>query len=358
MATTLEHDFTIEGKKGHLQCPFSKSAATDGNVPEVEHQEGIPDGTPHKSADPICAAMYEETASQMAAAAVAAAAANAAASSKCPIRYMDQHSPEEIAHYVETHKHELPRSHEVCLRRYQRNEDEIRKLDSKYGDLVSMIEGLSHIHQPMLPESQQPHQRSEVDKASNERVESWAKDVSATTDPEEKEEPALEVEDRESHFDRPLKEVRVGESPSRPWGISVPVYEPFSHDDHQPMSPPPAPVRMTSPVRRAHTPPKPSGGKCPFDHTKLSAFPSLDPPVKHEASQSPRAQPMPRESPFEQAHEQSPTTPVQQPQPAFVNPDLTKGGSGAPQMIFTGPVFIGYPMEQAIQFMNQYRGNQ
>jgi hypothetical protein len=36
---------------------------------------------------------------------------------------------------------------------------------------------------------------------------------------------------------------------------------------------------------------------------------------------------------------------------------MTKA-SGAAQMIFTGPVFIGYPMEQAIQFMNQYRGNQ
>jgi hypothetical protein len=39
-------------------------------------------------------------------------------------------------------------------------------------------------------------------------------------------------------------------------------------------------------------------------------------------------------------------------QPAFINPDVAKLGSGAgPQMVFTGPVFIGYPMEQAIQFM-------
>jgi hypothetical protein len=29
-----------------------------------------------------------------------------------------------------------------------------------------------------------------------------------------------------------------------------------------------------------------------------------------------------------------------------------------PQMIFTGPVFIGYPMEQAITFMQQYKGTQ
>jgi hypothetical protein len=25
-------------------------------------------------------------------------------------------------------------------------------------------------------------------------------------------------------------------------------------------------------------------------------------------------------------------------------------------MIFTGPVFIGYPMEQALDFMQQYKG--
>jgi hypothetical protein len=27
-----------------------------------------------------------------------------------------------------------------------------------------------------------------------------------------------------------------------------------------------------------------------------------------------------------------------------------------PQMIFTGPVFIGYPMDQAMAFMQQFRG--
>ncbi|KAI9166971.1 hypothetical protein HJFPF1_03087 [Paramyrothecium foliicola] len=355
MATTLEHDFTIEGRKGNLQCPFSKmAAASDGDAPEVTHHDGVPDGTPHHSSDPICAAMYEEATSQT------AAAANGASSSKCPIRYMDQHSAEEIAHYVETHKHELPRSHEVCLRRYQRNEDEIRKLDSKYGNLVSMIEGLTHIHQPMLPEAEaeEPQQRSDVEKASNERVESWAKDVSATTDPEEPENTVPADDDRQSHFDRPLKEVRVGESPSRPWGISVPVYEQFGHEDHQPMSPPPAPVRMTSPVRSMRAPIK-SGGKCPFDHTKLSAMPNLEPHSKLEPSHSPHpSRPPPHEDGFPTTHEKPPPSAAQNVQPAFINPELPKATGGPPQMIFTGPVFIGYPMEQAIQFMNQYRASQ
>ena len=54
----------------------------------------------------------------------------------CPIRFLDQHSPEEVATYFEKHKHELPRSHEVCVRRYQKNEEQIRKLDAKYGSPV------------------------------------------------------------------------------------------------------------------------------------------------------------------------------------------------------------------------------
>jgi hypothetical protein len=385
MATTLEHDFTIEGKKGNLQCPFSKPAtATDGDAPEVPgtHDDELVDETRHHSSDPICAAMYEEATSHP-----APTTANGAASSKCPIRYLDQHSAEEIAHYVETHKHELPRSHEVCVRRYQRNEDQIRKLDSKYGNLVSMIEGLTHIHQSMLPEDQKEptlQEQSEVDKASNERVQSWAKDVSATTDPEEDQGSAPADDDRQSHFDRPLKEVRVGESPSRPWGISVPVYEPLDYEHQRPMSPPPAPVRMTSPVRSpvrsTHSPAKPSRGKCPFDHTKLSAFPSLDPVSKPEASHFEHPNPAmnhhhvepdepnePDEPDAPKVSEQPHPSSAPNPQPAFINPDVTKAAAGAanaappaagyPQMVFTGPVFIGYPMEQALEFMKQYQGN-
>lgn len=47
-------------------------------------------------------------------------------------------------------------------------------------------------------------------------------------------------EARKSHFDRPLKEIRVGESPSRPWGISVPFAEnaqPFAEVDSEEMKP-------------------------------------------------------------------------------------------------------------------------
>ncbi|KEY67637.1 hypothetical protein S7711_07835 [Stachybotrys chartarum IBT 7711] len=355
MSTALEQDFTVQGKRGCLECPFSKAASEkspDADVADpAEPRDHHLEGTPHKLNDPICAAMYEETPSQV------AANASAAAGNKCPIRYMDTHSPEEIAHYVKTHTHELPRSHEVCVRRYQRNEEEIRKLDSKYGNLVNMIEGLGHIHQSMLPESEEPHEASAVDRASNERVENWAQTVSAPTSPEEHDAAVSVDGDRQSHFDRPLKEVRVGESPSRPWGISVPVYEETGQEAEQPLSPPPAPVRMTSPVRSTGSPSK-APQKCPFDHTRLTAFPKLDPSHQKPEVGPPPAIRAPQDDPFVSKAEATPASQPAQSQPAFVNSDMTKPTGSTPQMLFTGPVFIGYPIDQAIQFMNQYRGNQ
>jgi hypothetical protein len=353
MSTALEQDFTIEGIKGHLGCPFSvrapvSEAQDESGIPEG-HEVDVPDPTPHQSSDPICAAMFEETTSQPAPSAGVTA-------SKCPIRYLDQHSPEEIAHYVETHKHELPRSHEVCLRRYNRNEEQIKKLDAKYGSLVSMIQGLSELHQPMLPLPELQRQ-NEVDRSSNMRVESWAQDVSLTATDRPDSENGEELEDpdldRQSHFDRPLKEVRVGESPSRPWGISVPVYEPvYLDDDERPVSPPPAPVMMPESVQDIQSPVR-TERKCPFDHTKLGhamngkatssiknmtkAY-DIPPPVHNEPPPTPKPAANPEQAAFINLPEVSQTKP-----------------QGGPQMLFTGPVFIGYPIEQAIQFMQHFQ---
>ncbi|CAI4216558.1 unnamed protein product [Parascedosporium putredinis] len=170
----LEQDFTVEGKKGSLACPFSapdKQDADGADEDEGAAARDLPDLTPHQSTDPICAAMFEEATSQPANSAV----------NKCPIRFLDKHSPEEIAHYVKTYKHELPRSHAICVERYQRNEDQVRKLDAKYGNMVSMIEGLGQLHKPMLPVSEE-RDGDEVDvDASNQRVENWAQEVSANT---------------------------------------------------------------------------------------------------------------------------------------------------------------------------------
>ena len=373
LSTVLEQDFTVEGRKGSLECPFSKKKEGDGKGGNQGPQpnghaingDGAPDDTtPHHSADPICAAMYEESMS---------APARSTSATKCPIRFLDRHSPEEIANYVEKHKHEIPRSHEVCVRRYQRSQDQIRKLDAKYGNLSNMIQGLSQLHKPMLPVSMP----GEGDQASNERVETWANGVSASdeiADPARSEEPPLSTSsgalERESHFDRPLKEVRVGESPSRPWGISVPVHPMPTLSDHpRRASSPAAPVRIPSPSQPAT--PQPGGAaaprKCPFDHTKLAfASPFRKP---GEPSGSAAGDPLPgrdprTERPFTPVKNRDPPTTM----PTFVNPppppsepkDDPKDDkpSTNPQMVFniTGPVFIGYPMDQAMHFMQNFQG--
>ncbi|KAI1143452.1 hypothetical protein F5Y05DRAFT_368629 [Hypoxylon sp. FL0543] len=347
LSTILEQDFTVEGKKSHLNCPFSQPANTTEE--QKDGAQNHPRGTaPHDSQDPICAAMYDDPASQPAA-------------SKCPIRYMDQHSPEEIAQYLETHKHELPRSHEVCVRRYQKNEEHIRKLDAKYGNLASMVEGLSRIHQPMLPE-QDTRPQSDVEKTSNERVESWAHTISATVS-DELERTALENDeeglDRQSHFDRPLKEVRVGESPSRPWGISVPVYASPGGDGIDRPESPPAPVRIPSSLSPQGTPAK-KAGKCPFDHTKLTELMNDSSPVKREDKTSARMADIPTSSRTSIPAHEPPLATGNPSQPTFINPaEMDRGKQdNRPQMLFTGPVFIGYPIEDAIRFMQSFQGQQ
>ncbi|KUJ22730.1 uncharacterized protein LY89DRAFT_575450 [Mollisia scopiformis] len=357
LSTVLEQDFTVQGKKSSLLCPYARTH--DNNKPHMENQASqgsvtlnsdgpltpadLQDRTPHQSSDPICAAMYAETMASPPPSATGSAA-------KCPIRYLDQHSPEEVARYFETHKHEIPRSHEVCVKRYQRNEEDIRKLDAKYGNLVSMIQGLGQKHQPMLP-SNEEDEALEVERGSNERVENWANAVSADGVGVEDEPLVQNEEDRESRFDRPLKEIRVGESPSRPWGISVPILEP--PDGQRPVSPPPAPISDE------HIP-KPAG-KCPFGHEQQKEVQEeQEQPQERPAGKCPfphaeKTREVPREQPNTTYQ---PASTMYHDQPAFIQPPEIPKGNGIPQMIFTGPVFIGYPMDQAMAFMQQFRGTQ
>ncbi|KAK0618149.1 hypothetical protein B0T17DRAFT_537054 [Bombardia bombarda] len=384
MSTVLEQDFTVQGRKGLLACPFSPKTKT--LEPRPPHNEPVDDSqylagtavdpTPHQSSDPICTALLEEMGGS-----VPATAATGA--SKCPIRYLDKHSPQELAHYVETHKHEIPRSHEVCVRRYQKSEEQIRKLDAKYGNLVSMINDLSHLHQPMLPSAAAAAAAAEhpddVDRGSHKRVQSWAQALTASNpDLQETEMPV--DEDRESHFDRPLRDVRLGESPSRPWGIQVPLGAgPVEDEDlRRPESPSPAPVRMHSPLRapRDDEPrtagPGPGPGavrKCPFDHTKLglgSSFPKLEEATSNrEGGGGEGGLATETERPFTPVKNRVPSPSAGLPRPTFVNPTevpMPKSDKAAghppPQMVFniSGPVFIGYPMEQAIQFLQRSQG--
>ncbi|KAL2154353.1 hypothetical protein VTH82DRAFT_3029 [Thermothelomyces myriococcoides] len=332
VSTVLEKDFTVEGKKGALACPFSAKPDQNGGihsgagwVDRSQDPAGTADPTPHKSSDPICAAMLDDKTNP-----------TLSPPSKCPIRFLDKHSPEEIAHYVETHKHAIPRSHEICVRRYQRNEEQIKKLDAKYGNLVNMVKDLSQLHRPLMPPSQD--EVKEAEKSSNKRVEDWAQTVApGKPEPEDGPEPPVD-EEREARFDRPLRDVRVGESPSRPWGISVPLEAGLQQ--HEPS--PKAPGAVTQADKEPSGPPK-----CPFDHTKMFMG-----PVGREGT--------PAEQPFSTAKLDAP--PPSTPQPTFVNlpeaPAANRDKTDGPQVVFniSGPVFIGYPMEQAIEFMKQFQG--
>ncbi|EPE06350.1 hypothetical protein F503_02478 [Ophiostoma piceae UAMH 11346] len=562
MSTIMELDFTVEGKKGVLDCPFTAMkreqqlqrqkqqleqenqhlhiAGDDAaNVAANDHDgadtadmvaavapgtpvaaavadnssnhnnDNVADGTdptPHNSKDPICSAMFEESTSQR--------APSSGGAARCPIRFLDQHSPEEVANYVDKHKHELPRSHAICLRRYNKNEEQIRKIDAKYGSLVNMISGLGQFHQPMMgsaepgaaggeEDPENTVDRAALHRASHERVKNWANGVSAIgaasggqdpnydgdVDADDNDDDADDTaagpdrrgrhrslsdsgesntrressgsgdagnnteQDREGHFDRPFKEVRLGESPSRPWGIAVPISSLPHAETHPPLSPPAAPVRMPSPIRApsllgaAKSPVKATAEpvrKCPFDHSKFgmgvgpppghapvdiaspgkatstlaeqklnddddddihgkppsSAHPMAaaqterpPTPAKQEQEQqypavfaskpqlsqttqipSSAGGPQAFVPPKPQQYTQYAQYPQHQPQPTFVNlpPKPTAGdhqlptqaglaagpGSVPPQMVFTGPVFIGYPMEQAIQFMQHFQNMQ
>ena len=218
--------------------------------------------------------------------------------SKCPIRMLDERSPEEIAEYFEHHKHEIPRSHEICVKRFQSNTESIRQLDAKYGNLVNMIQGLGMKHQPLLPAEGDEEDVSDVDAKSIKKVENWAENVKENPEGLDLHSALLanpsDTDAREEYFDRPLKEVRVGESPSRPWGISVPGA---------------AAIPGTAKSEAVATP--------------------MEPEKKH-----------PRGS------------------MEHVTLPLDGHGMGAqngdkPQMVFTGPVFIGYSAEQAASLIEK-----
>ena len=355
LSAVLEQDFTVPGKKSSLLCPFAVQTHSPNPTMGPQNSQGasslesdqpltpvdMKDPTPHHSADPICAAMYAETMCSAPPSVTGSAA-------KCPIRYLDQHSPEEVARYFENHKHEIPRSHEVCVKRYQRNEEDIRKLDAKYGNLVSMIQGLGQKHQSMLSKDEVD---IEVERASNEKVKKWAKDVSVDGARDEEELSADHEDDRYSRFDRPLREVRVGESPSRPWGISVPI-----QDESLPQSrlePPTVPV-STEPKSKA-------GGKCPFGlGAKAEAQQTTQVEPSYQTAESKGQCPFPHEQMASGANPMQhdaikPEATLAQAQPVFIQTSETsKMGNSRPQMMFTGPVFIGYPIEQAIALMQQW----
>lgn len=211
--------------------------------------------------------------------------------SKCPIRMLDERSPEEVAEYFETHKHEIPRSHELCVKRYQTNTESIRQLDAKYGSLVNVLQGLGMKHQPLLPAKEREEDIAEMDAKSARKVQQWAGNVKGISNAQASasqdllDSSIVDTEERQGHFDRPLKEIRVGESPSRPLGISVPGAGPFKESDES---------------ETKSTP-------------KVAASKTSGQPQKGKASDEPSE----------------------------------AGGNDRPPVTFNGPVFIGYDAGQA-----------
>ncbi|OOQ87558.1 hypothetical protein PEBR_15574 [Penicillium brasilianum] len=369
LSVTLEQDFTTNGTQGSLHCPFSKpKSPRSGSDMASRKDDGGPkiqiDTCGHDHLDPIKAEQEERRSSTTPS--VGRSSQGRCPVSRCPIRYLDKHSPEEIAEYVERHKHEIPRSHAICVKRYQRDPQNMRQLDAKYGGLINMISGLSAKHQAFLPEREtngdgdvegEGEGRS-AHSTSPERVEKWAEEV----DPVTPLPPTQEAEDRESRFDRPLREVRVGESPSRPWGIPVPITEqpptssmPFPGSTSSPNSPDTVPVDAlnSSPGK---TPAKPAG-RCPFGHDAPKAEPAASPPT---------SVPAPVPAPAATVHLESPwsnwgnfdnvakgETVEHDAAKKEEGPTKTDTNPFPPHVTFNGPVFFGYSAEETASLMQQ-----
>ena len=175
---------------------------------------------------------------------------------KCPIRFLDQHSPEEVATYFENHKHEIPRSHTLCVSRFRQNEAKIRQLDSRYRNLQDMITRLGEQHQRYLPSGDADNGTNKFHRPFShsqcEAVEQWMGDIGQEAHIAEKTpssspqlvstptgnddmECGTEQADDGVPGGQSLRDIRLGESPSRPWGISVPIHRP-AHEHIQPLS--------------------------------------------------------------------------------------------------------------------------
>ncbi|KAF2849976.1 hypothetical protein T440DRAFT_479765 [Plenodomus tracheiphilus IPT5] len=354
----LERDFTVAGTPSKLSCPFASTA-----------DRRSPIATPRSSTSRLSqcgrrshrASFNDPIRAEICGNDVASATASVAASGSaavCPIRFMDQHDPEEVAKYFEKHKHELPRSHEDCITRFQSNTESIEQLDRKYGNLVNMIQGLGQKHQAWLPEEpedaieEEPEAAPELnaDAKADAKVHRWATAVSASlqggTPPPEDSEPEGPDPDeaRTARFDRPLQEVRVGESPSRPWGIKIPAKYTNADSSSSVGSVPTASPQLPTEqgATTGATPQK--AGKCPFDHSAMLGKTSRQPAA------TPRPQPpqQPEQVPL-------PTPPLSHPHPPLRTPESPSKDSGVPnvipQMVFNGPVFLGYPPEQLIALL-------
>ncbi|RKF61720.1 hypothetical protein OnM2_039014 [Erysiphe neolycopersici] len=358
--TVLEKDFTEPGIECALECPFSNKIqnlkpANCKNYSKlrinVESELSSDNNDTHLANKDImtCPALFSEMKDMPHPAAI---------SSKCPIRFLGQRSPEEVARYFEIHKHEIPRSHEICLKRQQRNEDHIRKLDAKYGDLVSIIEALGQKHQPLLPDNEI---KLDTNGVLNERLECWVRNVSHDENNQENEHLNSDDKNKQAQIsDRPLKEVRVGESPSRPWGISVPICSSQKDSMHES----PQPTRAST-GQLAQTigkiPSKENKSQELFSEKNLAGQISSRLSNHNDPTHFRGEEPPATSCPFHHATKpktslsNSHTSPVDHTQPNFIKTHHSISASSVhkPHLLFTGPVLIGYSTEEAIRILQE-----
>ncbi|KAI7264566.1 hypothetical protein KC345_g8754 [Hortaea werneckii] len=382
-----------ESRRESFRDPIKAEICGMSDHNEEQHEPAV--STQEKEAEPSTSSTHAVAdgaqASQTAATADHASATENAEVGVCPIRFLDQHSPEEVATYFEKHKHELPRSHEICVRRYQSNEDQIRELDAKYGNIVSMIQGLGKKHKDYLPNEPDPEaediEGEEVfeEAKDNEKVRKWASSVSAqapqaTMQEDGPEAGQEEEEERVQHFERPLRDIRVGESPSRPWGISVPVKYLEQREDDAESNASSRPAQISAGVSPApqkaddklktEAPAERPAGRCPFGFDKQApaeqshgAMPR-PPLVQMETSQTVRKDNMDAKAPsaFPSHQEQKVDQPtfISGPPPraaadgtskATADPAARSSKQEEPRMIFTGPVFFGYSADDAAKIL-------
>lgn len=354
---SLEQDFTTNGVQGNLHCPY---AIPNDSTPRQQANGDI-EACGHEGLDPIKAELHPDHPSSRSVSARSSIP-------RCPIRFLENHSPEEVAQYFENHKHEIPRSHAVCVQRYQKDSQSVRQLDEKYGNMVNMIKGLGLYHQPYLQE----HERAgDPDKSSAERVEKWAEDLSARSPKinglsagQETDANMMVDEERQSHFERPLKDVRVGESPSRPWGIHVPIALDNAQSafdspaapavTNAPQQPPVDYDRLVSdkssistPVEKRSQPPQ-GKSRCPF-HTgtlKVDAAPN-----GVDESQATGGADVGTEG--NEAKQDIPSNVATAQQ---IAPSRSESPTKPPlrsNMVFNGPVFFGYSADDAATLMQQ-----
>ena len=214
-----------------------------------------------------------------------------------------------------------------------------------------MIQGLVLKHQPILA-TKERDTSDIIESESIDKVRRWATACSdnITAPVNENNEDLRET--RMGIFDRPLKEIRVGESPSRPWGIQVPYVEELAlstRSEGLPEVEPISSVQLSQSCidQLPEDVPVPTieVGRCPFGHDKAKAG-SVEGLVK--ASSSSRTESRGTRSRSASKHGSYRTR-----QPSRVS---TRGKSKPeqPRMIFTGPVFIGYTTEQVTELLQNF----